>query len=130
MSLLLVADLKAAKTEEDIKDAYVKALGLSAYSKNLVDIQTKDIWFEAKVSGFSAAAMFAQLLIYVKMAHVKGEHLPPFLAVIDRDKAALMETARAMPLLADTAVEWPKSASSVQSKIKATTDFSPRTLPS
>ncbi len=123
MSLVLVADLKAAKTEEDIKDAYVKALGLSAYSKNLVDIQTKDIWFEAKVSGVSAAAMFAQLLIYVKMAHVKGEHLPPFLAVIDRDKAALMETARAMPLLADTAVEWPKSASSVQSKTKASTDF-------
>jgi hypothetical protein len=123
MSLLLVADLKAAKTEEDIKDAYVKALGLSAYSKNLVDIQTKDIWFEAKVSGVSAAAMFAQLLIYVKMAHVKGERLPPFLAVIDRDKAALMETARAMPLLADTAVEWPKSASSVQSKTKASTDF-------
>jgi hypothetical protein len=123
MSLVLVADLKAAKTEEDIKDAYVKALGLSAYSKNLVDIQTKDIWFEAKVSGISAAAMFAQLLIYVKMAHAKGEHLPPFLAVIDREKAALMETTRAMPLLADTSIEWPKSASSVQSKTKASQDF-------
>ena len=123
MSLALVADLKSAKTEEDIKDAYVKALGLTAYSKNLVDIQTKDIWFEAKVSGISAAAMFAQLLIYVKMAHVRGEQLPPFLAVIDREKAALMETSRAMPLLADSSIDWPKSASSVQSKTKASLDF-------
>ena len=34
----LVAALSAAKTEEDVKDAYIKALGLEAYSKNIIDI--------------------------------------------------------------------------------------------
>lgn len=33
--------LKLAKSEEDVKDAYIKALGLKGYSKNLIDIQTK-----------------------------------------------------------------------------------------
>ena len=47
----LHAELKKAKTEEDVKDAYVRALGLKKYSKNLVDIQTKEIWFEAKEAG-------------------------------------------------------------------------------
>ena len=88
----LLEDLKAAKTEEDVKDAYIRALGIRNYSKNLVDIQTKEIWFEAKEAQTSPVAMFAQLLVYVRLAHRKGEHLPPFLAVIDREKAALMET--------------------------------------
>ena len=94
MSLLV--DLKVSKTEEDVKDAYVRAIGLKKYSKNLVDIQTKEIWFEAKEAGTSTVAMFAQLLVYIKIAHDKGEHLPPFLAVIDREKAALMETTNAL----------------------------------
>jgi hypothetical protein len=42
--------LLQAKSEEDVKDAYIKALGLKGYSKNLIDIQTKEIWFEAKDS--------------------------------------------------------------------------------
>ena len=37
-----------AKSEEDVKDAYINALGLKAYNKGLVDIQTEEIWFEAK----------------------------------------------------------------------------------
>jgi hypothetical protein len=41
--------LSQAKSEEDVKDAYIKALGLKEYRKGLVDIQTKEIWFEAKV---------------------------------------------------------------------------------
>ena len=35
--------LKQAKSEEDIKDAYIQALGLKEYSKNLIDIQTKAV---------------------------------------------------------------------------------------
>ena len=44
----LYNNLKLAKTEEDVKDIYIRALGLKNYSKNLVDIQTDEIWFEAK----------------------------------------------------------------------------------
>ena len=40
--------LARAKTEEDVKDAYIKALGLKTYFKGLVDIQTEEVWFEAK----------------------------------------------------------------------------------
>ena len=45
--MTLYTKLLQAKTEEDVKDAYIKALGLKSYSKNLIDIQTKEIWFEA-----------------------------------------------------------------------------------
>jgi hypothetical protein len=44
----LYDQLQQAKSEEDVKDAYIKALGIKGYSKNLIDIQTKEIWFEAK----------------------------------------------------------------------------------
>ena len=40
--------LERARTEEDVKDAYIKALGLKSYFKGLVDIQTEEVWFEAK----------------------------------------------------------------------------------
>ena len=46
--MTLFETLKTAKSEEDVKDAYIKALGLKNLSKNLIDIQTKEIWFEAK----------------------------------------------------------------------------------
>jgi hypothetical protein len=121
--MTLFADLKKAKTEEDVKDAYVRAIGLKQFSKNLVDIQTKEIWFEAKEAGTSPVAMFAQLLIYVKNAHSKGEHLPPFLSVIDRDKAAIMETIHAMALLQDKSVAWPKSGTGAIAKTKASQEF-------
>ncbi len=114
----LLSDLKTAKTEEDVKDAYARAIGLKNYSKNLVDIQTKEVWFEAKEAGTSPIAMFAQLLVYVKFRD-KNEHLPPFLAVIDREKAAIMETDRAMPLLQDKTVQWPKSGSKVNKEFVA-----------
>jgi hypothetical protein len=120
----LATDLKSAKTEEDVKDAYVRALGLKKYSKNLVDIQTKEIWFEAKEAGTSPIAMFAQLLIYAKRAKDDGEHLPPFLCVIDREKATLMDTANALPLFKDKSVNWPKNAASkVMDKTKASQEF-------
>jgi hypothetical protein len=61
----LYSQLRQATSEEDVKDAYIKALGLKSYSKNLIDIQTKEIWFEAKHNAkLSLYAMFTQLLHY------------------------------------------------------------------
>ncbi len=106
--------LQQARSEEDVKDAYIKALGLKDYSKNLYDIQTKEIWFEAK-DGYkhSSYQMFTQLLHYVQQAFDKGENVPPFLCVIDTKKAAIMKTADALPLISNKKqpIKWGKSAS-------------------
>jgi hypothetical protein len=108
----LYQKLQHAKSEEDVKDAYIKALGLKGYSKNLIDIQTKEIWFEAKDnSNTSTYAMFTQLLHYVQQALNKGEYLPPFLCVIDTKKAAIMKTADVIPFLEKKTIKWGKSAS-------------------
>ena len=107
----LLADLSTTKTEEDVKDAYVKALGLKGTTKGLVDIRTDEIWFEAKDKPTPSIVMFAQLLWYVRDARKKGEPIPAFLAVIDREKAAIMPTVHALPILDDKAIKWPKSAS-------------------
>ncbi|MEY3788319.1 MAG: hypothetical protein RIQ94_1273 [Pseudomonadota bacterium] len=110
MSLYL--SLKQAKSEEDVKDIYIKALGLKGYTKGLVDIRTDEIWFEAKDTGkHSSYAMFTQLLHYVQDGLNKGETIPPFLAVIDTEKAALMKTSDVMPFLAKKTIKWGKSAS-------------------
>jgi hypothetical protein len=112
--MTLYQKLQLAKSEEDVKDAYIKALGLKDYSKNLYDIQTKEIWFEAK-DGYkhSSYQMFTQLLHYVQQALNKGEEVPPLLCVIDAKKAAIMKTADALPLLSNTKqpIKWGKSAS-------------------
>jgi hypothetical protein len=112
--MTLYKKLEEAKTEEDVKDAYIKALGLKGYSKNLIDIQTKEIWFEAK-DGYNRSSyqMFTQLLHYVQQALNKGEEIPPFLCVIDTKKAALMKTSDALPLLNNkkNPIKWGKSAS-------------------
>ena len=77
----LYNQLQKAKSEEDVKDAYIKALGLKGHTKGLIDIQSKEIWFEAKHNGReSSYAMFTQLLHYVQVALNKGETVPPFLA--------------------------------------------------
>ena len=47
----LYTQLQQARSEEDVKDAYIKALGLKGYTKGLIDIQTDEIWFEAKDTG-------------------------------------------------------------------------------
>jgi len=102
------------ESEEDVKDAYIKALGLKSYSKNLIDIQTKEIWFEAKdTAKHSTYAMFTQLLHYVQQSLNEGEYIPPFLVVMDTQKAAIMKTADALPLLSDKKqpIKWGKSAS-------------------
>ena len=115
----LYDQLQEAKSEEDVKDAYIKALalkqgvalGLGGYTKGLIDIQTKEIWFEAKhTDKNSSYEMFTQLLHYVQMALNKGESIPPFLAVIDTKKAALMKSADVLPFLAKKTIKWGKSA--------------------
>tara|TARA_R110001599_G_scaffold193040_1_gene388720 strand:- start:4674 stop:7061 length:2388 start_codon:yes stop_codon:yes gene_type:complete len=103
--------LLRAKTEEDVKDAYIKALGLKSYFKGLVDIQTEEVWFEAKEASTPPLLMFAQLLVYVRAARKRGEPIPGFLCVIDREKAALIPTEHALPILDDKSIEWPKSGS-------------------
>lgn len=107
----LIAELTKAKTEEDVKDAYIKALGLKGVFKGLVDIQTEEIWFEAKEAPTPPLLMFAQLLVYVRAARKRGEHVPGFLAVIDREKAAIMPTEHALPVLENKDIDWPKSGS-------------------
>lgn len=111
--------LASARTEEDVKDAYISALGLKGVSKNLVDIQTQEIWFEAKAVSTPPIIMFAQLMFYIRAARKRGEPIPAFLAVIDRDKAAIMPTEKALPLLDDKSIDWPKSGSQAGKQLAA-----------
>jgi hypothetical protein len=108
----LYATLQKVQSEEDVKDVYIKALGLKKFTKGLIDIQTNEVWFEAKDKPKSTYEMFTQLLHYVYYALKKGETVPPFLAVIDTQKAALMKTADIMPLFEDKAIKWGQDSSS------------------
>ena len=110
--MTLYDKLQQARSEEDVKDIYIKALGLKGYNKNLIDIQTKEIWFEAK-DGFkkSTYEMFTQLMHYVQQALNKGEYVPPFLCVIDTRKAAIMKSEDVIPFLEKKTIKWGKSAS-------------------
>lgn len=108
----LYENLQRANSEEDVKDIYIKALGLKSYQKGLIDIQTKEIWFEAKdKSNSTTYAMFTQLLHYVQQALDRGESTPPFLCVIDKEKAAVMKTEDVLPFLEKKTIKWGKSAS-------------------
>ena len=110
--MTLYEKLQQTKSEEDVKDTYIKALGLKGYSKNLIDIQTKEIWFEAKEGWkHSTYQMFTQLMHYVQQALDKGELVPPFLCVIDTQKAAIMKSADVIPFLEKKTIKWGKSAS-------------------
>nr|WP_225590459.1 hypothetical protein [Achromobacter sp. ACM02] len=105
-------DLKHVKTEEDVKDAYIKALNLKSYTKGLIDIQTDEVWLEAKHTGkYSTYAQFTQLLHYVQVALNKGDKVPPFLAVIDTEKASIMKSADVIPFLERKTIKWGTSAS-------------------
>ncbi|HMG83122.1 MAG TPA: hypothetical protein VK559_08815 [Ferruginibacter sp.] len=109
----LYEKLQHATSEEDVKDAYIKALGLKEYQKNLIDIQTKEIWFEAKHNAkLSSYAMFTQLMHYVQAASNKREYIPPFLVVMDTQKAAIMKSSDVLPFLEKKTIKWGKSASS------------------
>ncbi|TDN39901.1 hypothetical protein E4631_24340 [Hymenobacter sp. UV11] len=110
--MTLYQRLQLTRSEEDVKDVYIKALNLKGYSKNLIDIQTKEVWFEAKEGHkHSTYAMFTQLMHYVQQALNKGEYVPPLLAVIDTQKAAIMKSADVIPFLAKKTIKWGKSAS-------------------
>lgn len=113
----LTEALVRARTEEDVKDAYIDALGLKGVHKGLVDIQTPEIWFEAKESPRPPLLMFAQLLVYVRAAFKRGEAIPGFLCVMDREKAALMATEHALPLIKDKKLNWPKAASAASMEL-------------
>ncbi len=41
--MTLYATLQKVRTEEDVKDAYIKALGIKGHTKGLIDIQIKEI---------------------------------------------------------------------------------------
>jgi hypothetical protein len=108
----LYTKLQQVNSEEDVKDVYIEALGLKSYSKNLIDIQTKEIWFEAKYkSTLSTYAMFTQLMHYIQDALNKGEYIPPFLVVMDTQKAAIMKSEDVVPFLAKKTIKWGTSAS-------------------
>lgn len=112
----LFEKLQKASSEEDVKAEYIKALHLKQVQRNLIDIQTREVWFEAKFgSKKSLYEMFTQLLFYIHRALKDGEHIPPFLCVVDSVKAAIMKTDVALPLLQDKNVhiKWGKSASDV-----------------
>ncbi len=108
----LYSELQKIKSEQDVKMAYITALKLKSFNQTLVDIQTNEVWFEAKKAPTSIYAMFTQLLHYVVQARKRNETVPPLLCVIDNVKAAVMRTVDAMPLLERSTINWGKSASS------------------
>ena len=110
----LYESLQKAISEEDVKDLYIKALNLKVESKNLVDIQTKEIWFEAKLKPTSTYAMFTQLIYYIRKAKECGEYIPPFLCCVDSKKASIMETVNVEQLLLDKKIKWEKAKSASQ----------------
>lgn len=122
----LYTTLKQVKSEEEVKDAYIKALGLKSVRKGLIDIQTDEIWFEAKDKPQSTYAMFTQLLHYVNSAIKKGDPAPPFLAVIDTQKAALMKTSDIMPLFGDKTIKWGESSNKTERR--SASQFTKETL--
>ena len=78
--------LQKASSEEDVKAEYIKALRLKQVQRNLIDIQTREVWFEAKFgSKKSLYEMFTQLLFYIHRALKDGEHIPPFLWSLTND---------------------------------------------
>jgi len=110
--MTLYEKLQTVTSEEDVKDAYIEALGLKGVRKNLIDIQTDEVWFEAKDKfNHSTYKMFTQLLHYVQAARKKGEEVPPFLCVIDTKKAAIMRTEEALDFLKTKKIKWGNSAS-------------------
>ena len=111
--------LKRAKSEEDVKDIYIKDLGLTRYNKGKVDIITDEVWFEAKMGGdVSYYKMFTQLLHYVYFADKEGKQkLPMVLAVIDQQKAALMKTSDILDFLRRDTIEWGNKASNPSQEI-------------
>ena len=115
----LFKKLQNVTSEEDVKTIYIDALKLKGVQKNLIDIQTKQVWFEAKHKPTNIYSMFTQLLYYVCHAQKKGDEIPPLLCVIDTEKAALMSTESIFPIFKDKKIKWGKSASQVSPELIA-----------
>ncbi len=117
----LYDQLQQATSEEDVKDIYIKDLGLTRYNKGKVDIITDEVWFEAKMGGdVSYYKMFTQLLNYVYIADKEGnQKLPMVLAVIDQQKAALMKTDDILDFLRRDTIQWGNKASNPSQEIVA-----------
>ena len=109
----LYDQLQKAQTEEDVKAVYIKALKLKEQKLGLIDIQTEKVWFEAKKGSADIHAMFGQLIVYVSQSNKRGEVIPPFLCVIDSEKAAFMATSNAMPILKDKNIYLNAAASTI-----------------
>lgn len=82
-------------SEEDVKTIYIKFLRLKPhdYTMGLIDIKLHTVWIEAKFVTVSLKDLFTQSLHYVNEALNQGEHIPSFLMVGDREKAALLPYA-------------------------------------
>lgn len=117
MSLLTA--LGRARSEEDVKAAYIAALGLVNYTQGLIDIRTDKVWFEAKEAPTAPLLMFAQLLVYIRAACLRGEPIPAFLAVVDRMKGAILPTRDALPAFDDVTIIWPASGSLASRELAA-----------
>lgn len=108
-----------ARSEEDVKDAYIDALALSDPFKGQVDIKTDALWFEAKWTATPPLVMLAQLLVYIHAARSRGEPIPGHLAIIDREKAAIVATETMLPVFDDPDIVWPKAASAAGPELAA-----------
>ncbi len=105
--------LQRASSEEDVKDIYIRKLFLTNAKRGLVDIESLDVWAEAKKGhNISSYKMFTQLLYYVNTAREDGDkEIPSLLAVFDQQKASLMKTSDVLDFLKKGNIKWGKSAS-------------------
>jgi len=77
-NMSLIAALVKAKSEEDVKDAYIKALGLKSITKGLIDIRTNEVWFEAKDASTPPVLMFVNFSFMFVMQGRRGNISPHF----------------------------------------------------
>jgi recombinational DNA repair protein RecR len=95
----LFEKLQHATSEEDVKDAYIKALGLKEYQQKFVDIQTKEIWFEAKDNGKHSSLCHVYATDALCARCIEQRRLCTALfCVIDTQKAAIMKSADVIAL--------------------------------
>ncbi len=96
----LRARIGKAKTEEDVKSAWARALGLDYDTSEDIDLYTPQVLFEFKLSAQLSQAVrraqaLAQAMYYLRRMRFGQDRraVPPFLALIDRDTAVLGSVA-------------------------------------
>lgn len=93
--------IQKGKTEEDIKNAYVKFFDIPFDSSDKHDLYTKRVLFEFKYDKNFAnlkirSQIIAQILYYVRRLKFGGfieKPIPPILCLADQNEAILLETA-------------------------------------